>query len=210
MKKSLFITLIVIIVIAILAIAGFVFYKNLTRPDINTSNPNTEGTAGWKTYTNIDYGFEIQYPANLLEGSSTENIAVNALSFNCDLSNCPYLTRGEEVTNQAQETYDAGTPDEGTWPTTKMDSTVVNNYPSCFKDITDKTGIYKTINGRDYELTTYSYVMTKNGKCFSFQFSISYPDCYDASITDKAACQSELQQKENQVAQMLSTFKFTK
>ena len=57
MKKSLIITLLVIIVIAILAIAGFFMYNYFYAQNI-------QNIADWKIYKNDKLSFEIKYPNN--------------------------------------------------------------------------------------------------------------------------------------------------
>lgn len=75
MKKFLVITLIVIVIIAILSLTAFFVYKNsceiigyklggscgIPPPIIPWDNE----TAGWKTYKNDQYDFEMQYPREL-------------------------------------------------------------------------------------------------------------------------------------------------
>jgi len=50
----------VVIIIAILAVAGFLVYKNFALQ--KTISEKNNQTAGWKTYANSEYGFEIKYP----------------------------------------------------------------------------------------------------------------------------------------------------
>jgi len=50
----------IIIIIALLAVAGFFAYKYFSAQKANNQPINQ--TAGWKTYTNSQYGFEFKYP----------------------------------------------------------------------------------------------------------------------------------------------------
>ena len=63
--------IIIIIVVAIIFFGGVFAYQYLSKPQIlitndqqnpNVQNSNSE-TATWKTYTNAQYGFSIQYPS---------------------------------------------------------------------------------------------------------------------------------------------------
>jgi len=47
--------------------------------EINNAQPSTQ-TAGWKTYTNTEYGFEIQYP-NTFIGSVSEKAKTSGVFF---------------------------------------------------------------------------------------------------------------------------------
>lgn len=65
MKKSLIITLVVIIIIAILAIAGFFAWQN---------NQTQTQTAGWKTYTDLQNDFEFKYPGDWIAQKNEQNV----------------------------------------------------------------------------------------------------------------------------------------
>lgn len=61
--------IVLIIILAIVATAGaggYVAYKHFFPSNFKTQTQQQEAaqTANWKTYTNSQYGFEFQYPAN--------------------------------------------------------------------------------------------------------------------------------------------------
>jgi hypothetical protein len=65
-KQKIILSIIIIIVLAIIALAGFFAYKYFTKTQTlitNVQNSSNE-TAGWKTYTNNDWGIEFVYPSN--------------------------------------------------------------------------------------------------------------------------------------------------
>jgi len=85
----------IIIIVVLLAIAGYFAYKfytvqkpsaqpevqnqneNQTQTPAQLNNVNTQ-TAGWKTYKNTEYGFEIQYPNSM--GIQNSNNGVSLVS----------------------------------------------------------------------------------------------------------------------------------
>lgn len=64
MNKKSFWVIIGVIVIVLIGIVYFTFPDKLDylEPQVNTVPNNVMDTAGWKTYTNAEYGFEFKYP----------------------------------------------------------------------------------------------------------------------------------------------------
>ena len=66
----------IIIVILIIAVVGFFAYKyygtqkTVVQQQNQNLNKQTTQIAGWKTYTNTQYGFEFQYPNNVSVGGA--------------------------------------------------------------------------------------------------------------------------------------------
>ncbi|MEK7562748.1 MAG: hypothetical protein AAB509_03665 [Patescibacteria group bacterium] len=75
---STLIGIIIIVAVAIVAFGGIFVYQYFTvkpQPDIQTAE-----TAGWKTYTNTKYTFEIKYPDDF-KGSVSADSAKAGLFF---------------------------------------------------------------------------------------------------------------------------------
>ena len=94
---STLILIIVIIVVAVVAVGGVFAYQYYTtksearnpksETNLNVQNSNVQ-TAGWKTYTNTQYGFQVNYLPD-----TNVMIAPSSKTVNCDastaLSSCP-------------------------------------------------------------------------------------------------------------------------
>lgn len=68
MKKNGFVPIVIILIIAILGVAGYFEYRNyLVKPQ----NPVvSDSTMTWKTYSNSDVGFSFKYPDSFTEKSA--------------------------------------------------------------------------------------------------------------------------------------------
>jgi hypothetical protein len=67
-QKKILVSIIIIIVVAEIAVAGFFAYGLFfaSRPKTDQTQTQTQNEiAGWKTYTNAEYRFEFQYPTGL-------------------------------------------------------------------------------------------------------------------------------------------------
>lgn len=78
-----FAALILIIILAIVAVGGGVYYKHQkdkqSKPiEIGAQATTTDQVSGWKTYTNTKYGFSFQYPTDwrLLTDDSNSTIVI--------------------------------------------------------------------------------------------------------------------------------------
>jgi len=56
-----------ILLVALALVGGYFFYRYFTKkiPHETQTQQITDETAGWKTYTNAEYGFKFKYPDNL-------------------------------------------------------------------------------------------------------------------------------------------------
>lgn len=66
--------IIIIVAVAVIAFGGVFAYQYFTK--FQTPNSNIQ-TAGWKTYTNTEYGFEMKYPGNFNQTSAQGKDAMN-------------------------------------------------------------------------------------------------------------------------------------
>ena len=83
-------TSIIVLVVAVIALAGVVVWQGLVQPKpssalpetnqpaVNQEQQNQDETAGWKTYRNEEYGFEIKYPP---DWQFVEYPAINSVGF---------------------------------------------------------------------------------------------------------------------------------
>lgn len=114
--NTILITILVIVIIAVLAIAGYFAwqyfnkYPFTTGPLVENQNANSD-TAGWKTYKNDEYGFEIMYPKNFTEdkkieiGISTSNQDKTVLSFSDYLKNIQDNVNNEKTQNISEKLF---------------------------------------------------------------------------------------------------------
>jgi len=92
-RISTLVGIIIIVTVAIVAFVGVSAYQYFSKsqipmtnvqPNPNSQNSNTE-TAGWKTYANTEYGFEIKYPPDSKIDDYSQDRWNNSKGLNVDL-----------------------------------------------------------------------------------------------------------------------------
>jgi len=75
LNKKFIVTFVILILLGTGAYAGLWYWQNqqLTQEVVPTFTPRANATAGWKTYTNTQYGFEMQIPNDwsVVEGNDS-------------------------------------------------------------------------------------------------------------------------------------------
>ena len=85
-SKKGFVIPLIIAIVAVLAVGGGYWYYSLSTSFNHSLKPNnlatsTDQTAGWKTYTNTQYGFEFKYPKDwIIEADDINNTGVGVWS----------------------------------------------------------------------------------------------------------------------------------
>jgi len=75
--------IIIIVVVAVVLFGGVFAYQYFTaqtQPVVQNQQVQNNQTAGWKTYTNTQYGFDVKYPPILTVSEIQESIAFANLS----------------------------------------------------------------------------------------------------------------------------------
>ncbi|MDP3882772.1 MAG: hypothetical protein Q8Q48_01820 [Candidatus Staskawiczbacteria bacterium] len=87
--------IIAVVVVALLGGAGYFAWQNYSAPEVVAPTENTaDQTAGWQTYTNTEYGFEIKYPndfyTNPIDANYDQNITDSRLNKPFELDSIKY------------------------------------------------------------------------------------------------------------------------
>lgn len=177
-----------------------------------------DDTAGWKTYTNTEYGFEFKYPANFL--ISNENKQIEYFTYKVWQVASAYQKKDNYKDNSTFNVF------------------VTNNasdIKNCLKDPSAKDLTKtKNINGNNFYIVSEKqgdaamggargvgseYHILHNNYCYIIQNSVYYHLLGYAGVINKGksdATPQELQEQQNEVEKsyknledILSTFKFT-
>jgi len=134
---------IIILIVAIAILFGGVFaWRYFLVKPIPTPQMPTNQTAGWKTYTNTDYGFEIKYPSYFNLGQTGRpDLGVKLINNKKDL-NISWLALGLNSGIKGDILYDDATA--GISVDNNLDNGgIIKIWDSSNKNITSKT--YETV-----------------------------------------------------------------
>lgn len=112
-KKGAATLVIIAVIVAILLVGGFVVFQGLQQKNLNTKNAPAEisenDTFGWKSYSNLDFNFTIDYPSDYeyREFDNEKDLGVLTVSFSpkgeLDALNTIILKAAKQKTSQAIE-----------------------------------------------------------------------------------------------------------
>ena len=92
MKKengvSTLIGIIIIVLAAAIIFGGVYVYQNFF---ISNGEIKIDQTAGWKTYTNSQYGFEFKYPENFFDTNQQPKLLIGDCNYGVFPSQCPNI-----------------------------------------------------------------------------------------------------------------------
>jgi hypothetical protein len=198
-KKNNKIFLIILLIIIIALIAGYFLYQQNSVsfkqaksvactqdakvcPDgssVGRVPPNCEFapcpdfTAGWKTYTNNQYGFELKYPADFFDPQQQPKLLVGDCNYNVFPNKCPNIN-DIVITDQISDGGDAGAvknnlANSGYWDNPDGVKQTINNTTYCLYT----TGDAATGHAFNY----YYFATVKNKKCLVVYLATSTENC---------------------------------
>jgi len=198
-KKAFLLILEIVVLIIILAIGYFTYLKPLST-NIKNQKISANETAGWKVYTNKDYGFELKYPADFFDENQQPKLLVGDCNYNVFPDKCP-------DGNAAMIKSELSNP--GYWDNPNGEKKVINNTNYCLYT----TGDAATGHAFNY----YYFATVKNKKCLVAYLSTVTANCdfylpLEEGNTEQAKNYNDcLTTNKNQpiiLNKILSTFKF--
>jgi hypothetical protein len=199
-KKNNKIFLIILLIVAVALIAGYFLYQNNffsfkqekrgitciadTRncPDgssVGRVPPNCEFTpcpdftAGWQTYKNNQYGFEMKYPSDFFDSEQQPKLLIGDCNYNVFPDKCPNIN-GIVADDQIADGSDASVimsnlANPGYWDNPNGVKQKINNNQFCLYT----TGDAATGHAFNY----YYFATVKNQKCLVVYLATSTENC---------------------------------
>ncbi|MBP6885970.1 MAG: hypothetical protein KBC02_01860 [Candidatus Pacebacteria bacterium] len=167
-----------------------------------TATPTPDPTAGWKTYTNTEYGFEFRYPADrTLEGPNISYTSETPRIVSIGLGDMehPFYNK-ERFTLSVYDPTSQKTIEEG--GCRSADKDCISEY-RIINEARFLVNTYRVSDGMSSGSQEKNAVIIHDGKLFNFYTGFSGGYYSDMSIPELAA-------KRILFDQILSTFKFTK
>ena len=189
-----------IIVLILVGFGGFFAYDKVFAP--KTPVQTVDPTAGWKTYTNNDYGFELKYPEYIFPDYNQPS----AVEVDCNSSNFPAQCPNPSDIQTKIRDFNPNTQPLDFQPVVNE-----NNIKFCL------AGVAEGAAGTTYK--NYFYLTAKNNKCLIIKMTVPYPNCQNYLPLDEGNTEQEKnynnclilnQQKPKDLEEIISTFKFTK
>lgn len=186
--------ILIIIIVIIFAVGGYFIYQKLSLP--KTQMPTVDQTAGWETYTNAQYGFELKYPETFSDAvwraqTWPPSVAVS------DITTAPITSCSTDISASG--------------PNSSQKNETINNMNFVVYTGSDA--------GAGQLYTDYCYVLKTNNKYYAINFVIHSTDgCGNGNCgpwcgtPNEQACKTFDMQKEvvQPIETIVSTFKFIK
>lgn len=191
MKKAAII--LIIIFAAIIIIGGFLACKySLISNLMDKGNRENSEIAGWKTYTNDEYGFEIEYPADL-------HFVAGAALLKCPVDYCVGISHPRGVQDNRVFIFSMDIANRNLYEGNDNPFFNIKDYQEVL--IGGQRALYSE-NKSEFNLDTgylihlavKNYIIFKDGKTYQIVINIDGDNKDDNAMLDA----------------MLSTFKFTK
>jgi hypothetical protein len=188
--------------------------------NLTTTNPSPNQTAGWKTYTNTQYGFSVQYPsdfANVNDLTSAQKSSLQTYMGACLVGNNARIKPNQVgfcyVGTQTSDGFDTSsfniTADSSkseqscqqtnTSPIGELTTQVIVDGINFYEDKIEDAGLGHYLTGNSYR--TYH-----NGTCFQIDLTIES----DRGVSEKGLSSGFSNLMSSKLNSIISTFKFTK
>jgi len=226
MKKqkriSTLVGIIIIIVIAVILFGGIFAYqyfatKTNNPPQVQNIQNNTNQTAGWKIYTNNEYGFEMKYPNGFYAQGHEPKMLTGDCNYSVFPDKCPniYNIVAEDfpfVSSSEEWDSDFSNADTNKTPNPyEMSKLTINNIPYCLYKVSDAA--------MNQQYGYYYYTTVKNQKCLVVILNTHTTNCEvylpleEGNIEQAKNYNDCLVNNKNQpiiLNEIINTFKFNK
>ncbi|MFZ1020169.1 MAG: hypothetical protein WAN61_04275 [Minisyncoccia bacterium] len=225
MLKTVRIFLLVLIIIGLIALftqkiwvpklVNEILLSENYSPKIIPAQTVLDPTAGWKTETNMQFGFSFRYPDGFFDANQMPKILAGNCNYGVFPDSCPNINNiviADQVAGGGDiNAIESNFSYPNYWKNSKGEKLTINNIPYC---------LYQTTDAAMMHVYNYYYYATVADKqCLVVNFNTSSTNC-EAYLplqngnpeqkTNYENCLASNTSQPNILNQILSTFKFTK